>query len=256
MSGGVAVAAGTGVLPSPFGDRGDPTPAASVSGVASPDRPLVSPSPDGTVHDEVLPDGSASPDDAGSPSAGNGDARPESKGSTRTPAPRATESGKASEGMHRRLIEACLRYRGGELGADERQRLRGSARKYGRSTADLNRFCDRVLGRSDGSSEYGGSDDSDGPNGSNGSNGSNGLSGQDGRDGDEDDDSDSGGHHDGPGSGSHGGSGSGTDQNAGYQPIAPAPPRSPSHTPSRAPDLPGRASPALPTATATPSPSA
>ncbi|MFF7545983.1 hypothetical protein ACFZCU_20475 [Streptomyces canus] len=42
MAGGVAVAAGTGVLPH-FGD-GEPEPAASVSAAATPDRPLVSPS--------------------------------------------------------------------------------------------------------------------------------------------------------------------------------------------------------------------
>ncbi|MGC9474334.1 hypothetical protein ACP4I1_09275 [Streptomyces sp. WG4] len=43
MVGGVAVAAGTGVLPRPFDDAA-PDPAATVSAAASPDRPLISPS--------------------------------------------------------------------------------------------------------------------------------------------------------------------------------------------------------------------
>ncbi|MFI1162373.1 extensin [Streptomyces sp. NPDC020801] len=46
--GGAAAAATTGVLPTPFGGD-EPGPAASVSAQATPDRPLVSPSPDGTV---------------------------------------------------------------------------------------------------------------------------------------------------------------------------------------------------------------
>ncbi|MFJ8820256.1 hypothetical protein ACIREE_00575 [Streptomyces sp. NPDC102467] len=245
MAGGVAVAAGTGVLPSPFGGGGDPAPAASVSGAASPDRPLVSPSPGGTDRDTVLPDGSATPDGAGSPSAGNSGERPESKDSTRTPAPDATRRGSASEGMRRRMIEACLRYRGGDLGADERRRLRDSAKRYGRSTADIGRFCDRVLGRSGGSSddsEFGftGPDGSDGANGPGGPNGSDGRG--DGQDGDEDDDAGNGG-----GSGNGGGGGGG--ENVGYHPIAPAP------SPPPSPDLSYSASPELPTATATPTPS-
>ncbi|MEV1024450.1 hypothetical protein [Streptomyces sp. NPDC050264] len=234
MAGGVAVGAGTGVLPSPFGGNGDPAPAASVSGMASPDQPLASPPPDDTDRDEVVPDGSASPDGAGSPSAGNNGnrpERPESKDSTRTPDPDATRNGNASEGVRRRLIEACLRYRGGELGADERRRLRDSAKRYGRSAADIGRFCDRVLGSSGGSSEFelGG-----GSNGSGGKGGSDGRG--DGQDGDEDDDAGS------------GNSGSGDGENAGYHPIAP--------TPTPSPNLSYSASPELPTATAAPSPAA
>ncbi|MFC7819150.1 hypothetical protein ACFUTR_31530 [Streptomyces sp. NPDC057367] len=56
MVGSVAVAAGTGVLPQPFGDAG-PDPAATVSAAASPDHPLVSPSaPDG-VRGGAVPGG-------------------------------------------------------------------------------------------------------------------------------------------------------------------------------------------------------
>ncbi|MFF0220758.1 hypothetical protein [Streptomyces sp. NPDC004629] len=45
--GGVAVAAGTGVLPVPFGDD-DPGPAASVTAAGTPDQPLASPSAEAT----------------------------------------------------------------------------------------------------------------------------------------------------------------------------------------------------------------
>ncbi|WP_328873415.1 hypothetical protein OHT76_26895 [Streptomyces sp. NBC_00287] len=55
MVGGVAVAAGTGVLPTPF-DGGEPEPAASVSAAVPPKRPLVSPSPDDAVEGESVPD--------------------------------------------------------------------------------------------------------------------------------------------------------------------------------------------------------
>ncbi|MGY0018225.1 hypothetical protein ACVHNB_04490 [Streptomyces sp. YJ-C3] len=229
MVGGVAVAAGTGVLPSPFGG-GNPTPAASVSGAASPDRPLVSssPSPSDTDRDEVLPDGSATPDGSGAPSADRREERPERKSTTRAPAPRTGDSGRTAEGVRRRLVEACLRYRGGQLGSDEQQRLRDSARKYGRSAADLNRFCDRVLGRSDGTYGFGGSNGSGGSDGSGGSGGSDGHNG--GQDGDEDDDA-----------------GGDDGQHAGNTPAPPAPEPSPGLSYSAAPGL--------PTATATPSPS-
>ncbi|MDL2077282.1 hypothetical protein QNN03_12600 [Streptomyces sp. GXMU-J15] len=50
MLGGVAVAAGTGALPTPF-DGDEPTPAASVS-AAAPDRPQTSPSPKNTLGGE------------------------------------------------------------------------------------------------------------------------------------------------------------------------------------------------------------
>ncbi|MFF5101806.1 hypothetical protein [Streptomyces sp. NPDC000134] len=45
MVGGAGIAAATGALPTPFGDRGAPDPAASVSTAATPGRPLSSPSP-------------------------------------------------------------------------------------------------------------------------------------------------------------------------------------------------------------------
>ncbi|MFI0237105.1 hypothetical protein [Streptomyces sp. NPDC016845] len=200
MVGGVGVAVGAGMLPSPFGGNGDPTPASSVSGgVTDPDeRPLVSPPPRGKDKDkdEARPDGPATPDPSGSQGAGNGAGDAGNKDASRDPASDATDNdGKGdadagggkdgdrmSDRLHRRVTDACRRYRGGDLSADERQRLRSSAQEYGRNAADLGRFCDRVLDPSDGSSDadsprdsdyYGGSDGS--PNGSNGSNGMNGT---------------------------------------------------------------------------------
>lgn len=185
MVGGVGVAAGTGMMRSPFGGSGDPTPASSVSGgVTDPDeRPLVSPPPRGKDKGEVLPDGSTTPDPSGSPGIGAGDtARKEPPG---TSAPATPGDGKDTAGGNRdddrmsdrlrRVTDACRRYRDGDLSADERRRLRGSAKQYGRSSADIGRFCDRVLDPS-GDSEYSGGKDG-APNGTNGSNGSNGPKG-------------------------------------------------------------------------------
>ncbi|MET9493260.1 hypothetical protein [Streptomyces sp. NPDC006552] len=228
MVGGVAVAAGTGVLPTPFGGRDDPSPAATVSGVASPDRRLVSPSPQDPDRAEVLPDGSATPETTRAPStAPGGDGSHESGPTTRVPSPGAPASGKTSEGIGHRLVEACHRYRGGELGAGERQRLRGSARKNGRDADDLDRFCDRVLspskGSSKGSSTHGGSG-----KGAKHPDSSYGLGGPDGRDGGDDDD----------GGGAGGGAGHGAGglgQDGGHRPIAPAPARPAAPSPATTP---------------------
>ncbi|MET9833179.1 hypothetical protein ABZ078_28635 [Streptomyces sp. NPDC006385] len=59
MVGGVAVAAGTGVLPEPFGDEEPARPAATVSAPAPQERPLVSPSPESTGPDRHTPDGTS-----------------------------------------------------------------------------------------------------------------------------------------------------------------------------------------------------
>ncbi|MFD4558789.1 hypothetical protein ACFWP5_31470 [Streptomyces sp. NPDC058469] len=81
MLGGVAVAASTGVLPTPFHD--DPGPAASISAAVTPsDRPLVPPSPSGTGGPGTPTTGGGSDDSSGeaagsgtnpTPSTGSGD---------------------------------------------------------------------------------------------------------------------------------------------------------------------------------------
>ncbi|WP_371669542.1 hypothetical protein OG985_18865 [Streptomyces sp. NBC_00289] len=65
MVGGVAVAAGTGILPTPFRPA-EPAPAASVSAAVTPDHPPVSPSPKAPGK-EPTPGGSAPSGSAGSP---------------------------------------------------------------------------------------------------------------------------------------------------------------------------------------------
>ncbi|WP_353944349.1 hypothetical protein ABII15_23980 [Streptomyces sp. HUAS MG91] len=172
MLGGVAVAAGTGVLPSPFGDRGEPVPASSVSAAGS-ERPLATGSPrptDGA--DGTRPDGSASP---GGDSAGPDRTEPTPKDTAtpRPPGPRPSEKGRTAEALRRELAKACVKYRGGRLNPTERQRLRDSAERYGRGPADIARICDRVLGDT--------GDHGDGDGRDHGSEGHNG-----GQDGDED----------------------------------------------------------------------
>ncbi|MGW1612705.1 hypothetical protein ACWCQZ_25420 [Streptomyces sp. NPDC002285] len=66
MIGGVAVAAGTGVLTSPFVEDEGGRPAATVSAPAPPERPLFSPSPEGGVRGGPTPDDdSRAPTDPG-----------------------------------------------------------------------------------------------------------------------------------------------------------------------------------------------
>ncbi|MEU3658404.1 hypothetical protein AB0E77_01355 [Streptomyces sp. NPDC032940] len=72
MVGGVAVAAGTGVLPTPFGGTG-PDPAATASSAATPDRPLGSASPLDGLRDGSTPEGAApGPSAGGTPRAETG----------------------------------------------------------------------------------------------------------------------------------------------------------------------------------------
>ncbi|MFG3516453.1 hypothetical protein [Streptomyces bobili] len=121
MVGGVAVAAGTGLLPTPFDDT-DPGPAASVSAAATPgpDRPLVSPPP------EATPDGGA------------GSAAPDGDAGT-TPAPRVP--GSADD-----LTGACReKGAGGKLGTERRRALERAAGGSARVPA----YCVGLLGDRD-----------------------------------------------------------------------------------------------------------
>ncbi|MEU5886586.1 hypothetical protein ABZ835_07070 [Streptomyces sp. NPDC047461] len=139
MVGGVVVAAATGMLPTPF-EKDEPRPGASVSAAVTPDRPLVSPSPDGTAKDEPTPDGSvgASPrqgtprnDAGGAPSAD-----PDGHGRT---------GGFGSSGDGAR--SACRDIRDGRrLSTDRRRALEGLA---GGSTR-VWKYCNDVLKTSDG----------------------------------------------------------------------------------------------------------
>jgi hypothetical protein len=119
MVGGVAVAAATGVLPTPFHD--DPAPAASISAaVTPPDRTLVSPPPSGTGGSGTPTTGGGSDDSSGeaagsgtnpTPSAGSGDDKSFGSGSWWkgvTSSCRAVRDGKSlAPGRKRILVGAA-----------------------------------------------------------------------------------------------------------------------------------------------------
>ncbi|MGX1672132.1 hypothetical protein [Streptomyces sp. NPDC055400] len=153
MIGGVAVAAGTGVIPSPFGGV-EPGPAASVSAAASPEQPLASPSPDISDTDGGR-SGSAVPD--GSP--GPGSDAPSQDGTADRPGPTTTRPGtgpRASdaadqEAWRQRLVDTCRKYRDGGLNDSQTERLKDAAKRSAtnRRDRDPDRFCARVLGEAD-----------------------------------------------------------------------------------------------------------
>ncbi|MGW0612914.1 hypothetical protein [Streptomyces sp. NPDC002788] len=122
MVGGVAVAAGTGVLGAPFGGD-EPDPGASVSAAVTPtERPLVSPSPS-----DAVPGGRAPGDDTeGDTSAGGtgGAGRDEARGDT-TPKPDST--GRPDDDREK-IVSACRDLREGKrLDDDRRRALRDAA---------------------------------------------------------------------------------------------------------------------------------
>lgn len=119
MLGGVAVAAATGVLPTPFHD--DPAPAASISAAETPpDRTLVSPSPSGTGG-------------AGTPTAGGGsdDSSGEAAGSGTNSTP-STDAGDdksvGSGAWWRGVASSCRAVRDGKpLASGRKHTLEGAA---------------------------------------------------------------------------------------------------------------------------------
>ncbi|MEV0019147.1 hypothetical protein [Streptomyces tendae] len=114
MIGGVAAAAGTGVLPTPF-DRGQPEPAATVSAAASPGRPSAPPSPLEGVQGGAAPgstpgapDGGTARDggEAGSPDADDRDAGgPDGRRSSLAASCRKVRAGKELDTAHRRALK-------------------------------------------------------------------------------------------------------------------------------------------------------
>ncbi|MFF2653224.1 hypothetical protein [Streptomyces sp. NPDC058045] len=148
MIGGVAVAAGTGVLPTPFGRDRTPEPGSSVSEVVTP-KPLMSPTPDDTDGREKR-DGSRPGTPEGSPSHGR-------RNPSTSPSPGTSRPGlstRPSIDPHRggdpvgtpswwpRVVQACRDYRAGKpLDGDGRRELDDAAR--GRERVE--RFCDAVL---------------------------------------------------------------------------------------------------------------
>ncbi|MEV7000114.1 hypothetical protein AB0N62_20780 [Streptomyces sp. NPDC093982] len=147
MVGGVAVAAGTGVLTSPFvGDEGG-RPAATVSAPVPPERPLFSPSPEGGVRGGPEPDDdSRAPTDPGTTEG----AEPGGPAPDRGSAPDRDE---AARGWWKVVSAYCRDLRAGkELSNDRRRALESAAggservRKYCRGV--LNAVGDGTWGKS------------------------------------------------------------------------------------------------------------
>ncbi|WP_406322358.1 hypothetical protein [Streptomyces sp. NBC_01637] len=173
--GGVAVAAGTGVLPGPFGGHANPLPASSVSAPASPGELGSGPTSDRTpVPPPASPRPDTSPDPAGPSASGDGtrrgdggandrdgrggtdgkdggygddvDAAPRSADGTARDTTSGGGQGGTSGKWLGRTVRACRDYREGDLDADRRRRLVVMARGAG----NLDRFCKRVLEQADG----------------------------------------------------------------------------------------------------------
>ncbi|WP_406342885.1 hypothetical protein [Streptomyces sp. NBC_01578] len=173
--GGVAVAAGTGVLPGPFGGHANPLPASSVSAPASPGELGSGPTSDRTpVPPPASPRPDTSPDPAGPSASGDGtrrgdggandrdgrggtdgkdggygddvDAAPRSADGTARDSTSGGGQGGTSGKWLGRTVRACRDYREGDLDADRRRRLVVMARGAG----NLDRFCKRVLEQADG----------------------------------------------------------------------------------------------------------
>ncbi|MFF4401304.1 hypothetical protein [Streptomyces sp. NPDC001480] len=219
--GGVAMAAGSGVLPTPFRDD-TPGPAASASGAGTSERPLASPSPEGTpggTSGLLPPSGGVSGTPGVSPGASRGSqAEGGATGSSGTP----HDTGAWWSGAR----SACRDVRAGkELAPDRRRVLEGVA---GGSTR-VWKYCKGVLessGNATGDEDRNGKD---GKSGKDGRGGEDGHGGNGGRGGGDDD------GHIGPGGDDH-------HRDGGL--VTPAPtafaPLSPQHT--RTPSAPSSSS--------------
>ncbi|ROQ66565.1 hypothetical protein EDD93_0973 [Streptomyces sp. 840.1] len=172
--GGVAVAAGTGVLPGPFG-RHTPSPATSVSAAASPEElgsgltpddgtpepPDGTPSPRSSppeAPDSARPGGRSTrgtgPTGGPATEGGTGAGQPEdpaggSPDSTQDPGAGdsdgsgqpGTSPGGTSGAWYAKTLKACRDYRDGKLDDDRRSRLEALAK----GARNLDRFCERML---------------------------------------------------------------------------------------------------------------
>ncbi|MFB8027079.1 MULTISPECIES: hypothetical protein [unclassified Streptomyces] len=182
--GGVAVAGGTGVLPAPFGGHGSPVPASSVSAAASPEElgaeapdtgeqsPLPSVTPgvpvpppaSGTpVPPEGADRGPAASDGPAGPEGGGTDAEGEDRdsGGTRDDTGGREAPGRTPAEVYRKSVKACRDYRADSLDRDDERRLLELAR----GEANLDRFCDRLLGADDRGGGSGGDGRGDGDDG-------------------------------------------------------------------------------------------
>ncbi|MBC9729131.1 hypothetical protein [Streptomyces sp. TRM68367] len=157
MVGGVAVAAGTGVLRTPFGG-GEPEPGASVPAPETPNRPLITPSPDAPT-----PDGSAGNTTRGAKGAaggpnGTGHGAGKDSGSAAKPGAGRDESGgsrKGSDAWRKGVASACRDMHAGKaLTADRKRVLEGAAG----GSARVWTYCKNVLTSADGGTRSDGQD--------------------------------------------------------------------------------------------------
>lgn len=237
MAGGVAVAAGTGVLPSPFGDRDQPGPAASASSVASPE-PLASPSKGESDTPDVEPDDvTTSPDDpsrepgSSTPSqeSQDPDGPPKDTAGTTQPGSGDPQREDEAKDWYRKAVSACRDYRSGELQGEKRRRLEEAAKGSQRVTE----FCGRVLGGSGSDREPNGGGSGSGGNGGNGGSDDDGGNSGDG-------DNDKGDGDGSPGSGNdHWGNGGSSPVPPPVRPTVPRPKPTPTASYSAQPVLPG-----------------
>jgi len=145
MVGGVAVAAGTGVLPTPF--RDEPAPAASVSAAVTPDRPFVSPSPDGTG---TAGSGSPTPGGSTSGSSAGGSSHEAAGSGTGTDRESAAGSGSGKSRWWSGVTSSCRDIRDGKsLDAGRRHTLEGAAG----GTSRVWTYCKGVLKNTGGGSD-------------------------------------------------------------------------------------------------------
>jgi len=196
--GGVAAAAGTGLLPTPFHDD-EPMPATSVSAAATPDT-LASESPTGgTASPEPSSEAPPTPSSPPPASSGSGtgpdagDAPPSggpTGGSDTQPGGSGEKDQDKSPDWYRKSVEACRDYRSGDLTSERKRRLEAAAK----GPKGVERFCKRLLGDGKQSGQSDGDDS--------GANGGQGDGGDD----------------DGKGSG---GSGSDSDGHPGGAPVPP-----------------------------------
>ncbi|WP_338672381.1 hypothetical protein V1460_05020 [Streptomyces sp. SCSIO 30461] len=193
--GGVAVAAGVGALPGPFGDEHTPVPESTVSAPVSPE-----PEESGSVTagaDTSPPDG-PTPGEGGAviPSApggeeptggadGGGTASPDDRGrgDKKGGDPSwgwGNDGGSRSE-WYAETLDACRDYRSGQLDDESKRQLESLAKGADRVT----HFCDRVLDAGTGDSGNGNSgSDSSGSGSADGDSDGDGRGGNDDRGGD------------------------------------------------------------------------
>lgn len=190
--GGVAVAGGTGMLPTPFGGHGSPVPATSVSAAAtpgelagevpgageqsSPPAPGTPGVPSAPAPSDVpeAPDGGTDGGTAGSDGRSGQDsgdapdregAGPDSgsTGGTRDGTDGREAPGRSPAEAYRKSVKACLDHREDALSREGERRLLDLAG----GERNLDRFCDRLLGEGgrNGGSGSGENGEDDGGNG-------------------------------------------------------------------------------------------